>query len=346
MSTNALQYIPDHYVTMFDSAWKLLLQQMDSRIKGRIKVSAEQGSAVRFNQITPYGLMSAITNRAASTPITQVTMPARWVYPIPYDFASLQDEWDESFLATVSNPSSDVLRSQVAAYGRTIDNAIISALVGTATVTNTSSSDTSGFNQNLTTTTSALPVAQVIAANRVPFGGTAVTSGLTIDKVRYAKFKLDHAEAPDEGRYIVCSAAEIQDLLSTTEVTNQLYNNVKALVNGEVNSFLGFEFIRTELVPVNTWALSGSPSDPSVSGATATVATAGTAATGSQSAAYRACVAYQRDCAVLVDNGRKSYMDIRFDLSHALQMRTTAKFGAGRLIDNGVVMIATDTTKQ
>ena len=328
MPTSALQYIPDHYVTMFDSAWQLLLQQFESRLKERIRVVSEKGSAIRFNQVAPFAAMSAVTTRAAATPTVSITMPTRWVYPSAFNIANLIDEFDEHFLATVSNPSSDVIRAQLATYNRAVDSAIIQNLLGSATITDTTSSDTSGFTANNTTTTVAFDTTnQLVPVDRVPLGGTAATSGMTIDKIRYAKFKLDHAEAPSEDRFLVISAAEIQDLLSTTEVTNQLYNSVRALVDGEVDSFLGFKIIRTELLPI----------------VTSTKKADGTTATGGS---FRQCIAYQKNAAVFVEGGRKAFMDVRPDLSHALQIRSTAIMGAGRLLDNGVVQIVTDTSKQ
>jgi hypothetical protein len=255
--------------------------------------------------------MAAVTSKNASTPNNDITMPTRWAYPTPYDVSNIVDEFDEFFLGSVSNPSSEIMQSQLAAYNRTVDSILISALTGSAVVTNTT---TAGIP---TTSTVAYDTTnQQIAVNRVPFGGTAANSGLTIDKVRYAKFKLDKAEAPAEDRILVVSAAEIADLLSTTEVTNQLYNSVRALVDGTVDTFLGFKIVRSELL-----AVAGTPE-------------------------IRTCVAYQKNAAVVCDGGRKSYMDIRPDLSHGLQIRSTAIVGATRLLDNGVVTILTDTTKQ
>jgi hypothetical protein len=39
--------------------------------------------------------------------------------------------------------------------------------------------------------------------------------------------------------------------LAETEITSSDYNVVKALVQGEVNTFMGFSFIRTELIGVD-----------------------------------------------------------------------------------------------
>lgn len=304
-----LTKIDDHYVIAYENSWQHLLQQQDARLKERTKLVAAKGAAVRFNQL---GLssMAAVTTKNASTPNNDITMPTRWAYPTPYDVSNIVDEFDEFFLGSVSNPSSEIMQSQLAAYNRTVDSILITALTGSAVVTDTT---TKGIP---TTTTVAFDTTnQQIAVNRVPFGGTAANSGLTIDKVRYAKYKLDKAEAPAEDRILVVSAAEIADLLSTTEVTNQLYNSVRALVDGAVDNFLGFKVVRSELLSVN-------------------------------GSGYRTCVAYQKNSAVVCDGGRKSYMDIRPDLSHGLQIRSTAIVGATRLLDNGVVTILTDTAKQ
>jgi len=58
----------------------------------------------------------------------------------------------------------------------------------------------------------------------------------------------------------------------------------------------------------------------------------------------RNCVAYVKNAAILVDGGKRSYMDVRPDISHALQIRSTAVLGGVRLLDNGVVSILCDNT--
>jgi len=303
-----LTVIPQHYQIMYQNSWQLLLQQLDSRLKDRCKLVQANGAAVRFNQM---GLlnMAAVSTKNASTPTTDFDLPTRWAYPTPYDVANIVDEFDDLFLGNVSNPSSDIMQSQVAAYNRQVDAIINTAATGSATST---ASSASGI--QVTQSVSYDTTNQQIAKDRVPFGGTAVSSGLTIDKVRYAKYKLDKAEAPVEDRILVVSAAEIADLLSTTEVTNTLYSQVAALVAGQIDTFLGFKIVRYEGLTVasNT----------------------------------RTCFCYQKNALVVVDGGRKTYMDIRPDLSHGLVIRSTAVIGATRLLDTGVVTILTDTSKQ
>ncbi len=81
-------------------------------------------------------------------------------------------------------------------------------------------------------------------------GGT----GLTLAKLQATKQLLDQAEVdPEAPRYLVCAASQIDtDLLSTTEVKSADYNSIRALVNGTVDTFMGFKFIRTELLTKTT----------------------------------------------------------------------------------------------
>ena len=51
---------------------------------------------------------------------------------------------------------------------------------------------------------------------------------------------------PTNERYIVHTASQLTQLLQNTEITSSDYNNIKTLVSGEVNTFLGFKFICIE----------------------------------------------------------------------------------------------------
>lgn len=72
-------------------------------------------------------------------------------------------------------------------------------------------------------------------------GGT--DSNLNVAKLRRAKSLLDTANVPMDDRYILIHAANLQSLLSETAVTSTDFNTVKALVQGELDTFLGFKFV-------------------------------------------------------------------------------------------------------
>jgi hypothetical protein len=68
-------------------------------------------------------------------------------------------------------------------------------------------------------------------------------TNLNVAKVREAKRLLDGKNVPKADRYFTMHADGLSSLLSETEVGSSDYNNVRALINGEVMQFLGFSFI-------------------------------------------------------------------------------------------------------
>jgi len=153
------------------------------------------------------------------------------------DFYSADMIDKEDKLRMIIDPTSEYVTTAVYALGRQMDEIILDAALGTAYTGKTGSTSVS------------FPASQQIAVNFVESGG-ATDSNLTIGKLRQAILKLREAEAIKDGETPVCiiNAAAENSLLRTTEVTSADFNTVKALVNGEINTFMGLEFCRTELV--------------------------------------------------------------------------------------------------
>lgn len=73
-------------------------------------------------------------------------------------------------------------------------------------------------------------------------GGAA--TGLTVAKLRAIKKMFVQREVNDDDTiYIAIEGEGLDDLLNSTEITSTDYNAVKALVQGDVNTFLGMNFI-------------------------------------------------------------------------------------------------------
>jgi hypothetical protein len=77
------------------------------------------------------------------------------------------------------------------------------------------------------------------ATNEVAVG----TTGFTLEKLLEAKKILDNNGVPESDRYYVHDPAALQSALLLEKLTSQDYNVIRALVNGEVNTFAGFKFI-------------------------------------------------------------------------------------------------------
>jgi len=292
-----LTNIPNHFTTQFDSNWKHLVQQKNSRLKEYCTIDSIEGKEKSYNQLDATS-MTQITDRSRDTRISDQAMAKRWIRPLNYDCAKLVDEFDEQFLGEVVLPTSPIIQSHGAAYARTCDKIIIDALGGTA------------FTGTTGTTATVLPAGQKIAANYVESGAVA-NSGLTIAKLRAAKFLFDSNEVDEEEeRILVVSAKQLQDLLRTTEVTSADYNTVRALVDGTLNTFMGFKFRRSQQLPLAT--------------------------------DIRSCFAYVKSGIILAERGLKTMMDVRPDLSHSLQIRSVASLAAVRMEEKKVVEIACD----
>lgn len=71
-------------------------------------------------------------------------------------------------------------------------------------------------------------------------GGAA--TNLNVAKLRESKRLLDKQNVPADSRHIIIHANGLASLLSETAVTSSDFNTVKALVQGDINTFLGFTF--------------------------------------------------------------------------------------------------------
>ena len=68
-------------------------------------------------------------------------------------------------------------------------------------------------------------------------------TNLNMAKLREASRLLNTSNVPAEDRYILIHASQLSSLLSETAVTSSDFNSVKALVQGDITSFMGFNFI-------------------------------------------------------------------------------------------------------
>lgn len=79
-------------------------------------------------------------------------------------------------------------------------------------------------------------------ASSVPTSVGGTDTNLNVAKLRRASSILNDNGVPSEERYISVSASGLESLLADQEATSSDYNVIRALVNGEMNSFVGFEF--------------------------------------------------------------------------------------------------------
>lgn len=265
---------------------QMLSQQKGSLLRDKVDSETVQGKNAFFEQI---GSVTAQvrTTRHAPTPQLDTPHARRRVSLADYEFADLIDDQDK--VRTLIDPTSSYAQAAAFAMGRAMDDVIISAATGT------SFTGVSGG------TSTALPGGQAITESG--------TDGLTIAKLRNAKRIMDlnsvDASIP---RYIVVSPRQIDDLLGTTSVTSADFNTVRALVTGEVNTFMGFQFIVSNRLSI--------------------------------ASSKRLCFAYAQDGIKLaLGKDVMSRIDERADVGYATQIYYCMSIGATRMEEEKVVSI-------
>lgn len=70
----------------------------------------------------------------------------------------------------------------------------------------------------------------------------SATANFSLDLLRSASSHLNDIEAEMGQRHVAMKAAALEQLLKDEEVTSSDYNVIKALVNGDVDTYMGFKF--------------------------------------------------------------------------------------------------------
>jgi hypothetical protein len=223
------------FVEQYKGNVEMLVQQKGSRLRKAVSVETVTGKNAFFEQV---GVTAARqrTSRHSDTPRMDTPHARRRVSLVDYDWADLID--DEDRVRMLINPSGPYAIAASAAMGRAMDEAIVDAADGTAYTGVAGGTSTSYDSSNTVDVQVGI--------------SPAADTGLNVGKLRAAKNILDANEAEDESRTMVINAKQLQNLLGETEITSSDYAVVKALVHGEVSTFMGFDFIRTELLETDS----------------------------------------------------------------------------------------------
>jgi len=205
-----------------------LSQQKGSRLRMGVRLEPVTGKNAYIDRVGAVAAKKR-TSRHADTPQLDTPHSRRRVSLVDYDWADLIDDVDK--VKMLIDPASPYARAGAWAMGRAMDDEIIAAFTGTA------------FAGVDGATAVELPAVQKVAAG---------AAGLTVPKLLAAKEVLDGNDVDESiPRFIALTSKQVTDLLNTTEVKSSDFNTVKALAQGEIDSFLGFRFIRTERLTVD-----------------------------------------------------------------------------------------------
>ena len=275
------------FVQQYKGNVEHLLQQKGSVLRDYVKVEQVYGKGAKLMEQVGAVVAQVRTTRHGDTPLIETPQAARWAHPVDYEWADLIDDQDK--IRMLIDPESPFAINGAYALGRAMDDAIITAINGTAK----SGADGTGSST-------------LAAANKIVHG----SAGLNTTKLITARKKLLAAQV-DKSERLICvyTAEQMEDLMGDTQFENADYNTARALVQGEIDTWLGFKFVHCERL------------------------------TSDGTSRLVPCFAESAIC-LGVWNDIETQITERADKSYATQVYVKGTFGGVRLEENKVVQIA------
>jgi len=203
------QNVTTAFVTLFESEVKQAYQA-ESLLRGTCRTrTGVQGNTVKFPKIGK----GVATVRVPQTDVTPLNVTYSQVTATMSDYIAA--EYSDIFHQSHINfdERRELVEVVSKSIARRMDQIIIDALDAAASPSTVATS----------------------------VGGAA--SNMNIEKLRATAKALNEKNVPSEGRYLLMHASQLDALLGETEVTSSDFASVRALVRGEVSSFMGFEIL-------------------------------------------------------------------------------------------------------
>jgi hypothetical protein len=312
--------ITEAFRRQYSDNFNQVYQQTESELESLIRKDTQQAEWKSWDFI---GTTSGNWDRSRQAQTVHTALPhmRRWNKQKSWTWSpDLIDDLD--VLEAMKSPQSDYIKSGVASSKRALDELILQRL-GAAVTAGKDADKTINYYDVGECTVMASDGTFATAGSAEAAKGTGYT-GLTLTKIANIGLKFDNLSIPQTDRHIVANADQKWSLLTSTQVTSSDYNTVKALVNGSLNSYLGFQFhwLPTERFVVNAVELASSAAYPCID-----------------------TWAFHRD-SVLMTTGKT--LDTRIDqlpdYNYAVQVWAEMMLGAIRLQGAGVAKIVLKTS--
>lgn len=223
-------------VNGYKNAFEIQYQQKRSRLQPYVRVEMQNAEFDYYDRIGAT-VAQKKQGRHSDTPLISTVHDRRRVGMSDYNWADMVDKADK--IRMLGDPANSYAMNAAMALDRAKDDEIVLAATGTAY---------SGKQGEV-----ALPWANYTSAQQIPVtfdgAGGGTNHNMTLTKLIEAKARLAKAEAYEPGvdqLVFAHSESQVQALLGDTKVTSADYNTVKALVSGELDTYVGFKFVRLE----------------------------------------------------------------------------------------------------
>lgn len=256
--------ITEAFRRQYSDNFELIYQQQTSMLEGLLRNEDQEATWKSWDYVGESGVQWDRA-RGSETQHSSIKFARRWNKQRSVTWSpQLIDQLD--VLESMKSPQSTYLQSGVASINRAKDELIIQRAFAQVIVGN----DEPGTTGDIATVNYYDPgecivmnsdgtLSSYVGDDGQTTGGVEVAkttgaTGLTLAKIQKLALNFDNASIPATDRHIVANPDQKQMLLSSTQVTSADYNTVKALTNGEINSYLGFQFhwLPTGRFPANT----------------------------------------------------------------------------------------------
>lgn len=287
----------------YHNEFEIKFQQKGSRLRNLVTVRPQQSKRDFHDRIGTVVFREKVTRHAQTiwdeVEHTRVSVSMRdYNHAIPFDS-------EDKLRMNLNDPRQAYAETQAMGLGRKLDKVIIDAATGTTYT-----------GEDGTTAETYSAATYGVAVNAVAPGQIAADSNLTIEKLIQARSKLYTAEAVMDGEplaFVLCQN-QLDSLLRIAEIQDLDTNEIRALVRGQIDTYMGFTFVRvaSELLAKDANNV-------------------------------RTCLAFPRS-AIIVGMGdeRQTKIDQLPEHNYMWQVWTQGTFGAARTWREKVVSVACD----
>ena len=213
------------------------LQQRASAIMPHVKIERITGKSDTFRRSLPKDTIEEIVTRFGVTPLNPMQYETRRILMRSFEDGDMLDKTD--VVKMLSDPRNKHSEAIVMSFARKVDDLLLKAAYGNAPIADAEDA----------LTQTALTSTQIIDKD---IGGS--NAKINVTKLRAALLLLKQAHVNVRLERPVCflTAADEDALLADTSVISADYNSTRVLVDGAVDSFMGFKFVQCERLEEDT----------------------------------------------------------------------------------------------
>jgi len=226
----------------FSGTLYTLAQQKESKFGSRVRresvVSAE---LAYFDTYGEEDLPEQAVTRHGETPLTESPFGRRKVTPYKWHKGTMLDSYDLQRMK--ADPQGAVVQGFARSFGRKKDDLIITAALGAALIGKTGATTIAALN-NETDQIGIDGDGTVTASETLPANGTEVV--MTLSKILLMSQLFNESDVdPDITKYWAVSPKCLKEMLDIEELTSADYTTIKTLMQGKIDTFMGFNFFWT-----------------------------------------------------------------------------------------------------